>query len=69
VSVEVASRTGLRAEVGAGRQVALIDLLDRLLQGGISVQGDITLCAAGIDLVRLDLRLLIAAIDTLTRPA
>jgi len=45
------------------RNIALIDLLDRLLQGGIVIQGDITLTAADIDLVRLDLRLLLAAID------
>lgn len=45
------------------RNVALVDLLDRLLQGGIVIQGDITLAAADIDLVRLDVRLLVAAID------
>jgi hypothetical protein len=43
--------------------MALIDLLDRLLQGGIVIQGDVMLSAAEIDLVRLDLRILIAAID------
>jgi gas vesicle protein GvpA/GvpJ/GvpM family len=44
--------------------IALIDLLDRLLQGGIVIQGDVTLAAAEIDLVKLDLRILVAAIDT-----
>ena len=43
--------------------IALIDLLDRLLQGGIVIQGDVILSAAEIDLVKLDLRILIAAID------
>jgi hypothetical protein len=43
--------------------IALIDLLDRLLQGGIVIQGDVILTAAEIDLVKLDLRILIAAID------
>ncbi|MHB8658898.1 MAG: gas vesicle protein [Solirubrobacteraceae bacterium] len=47
--------------------VALIDLLDRLLQGGIVIQGDITLSAAEIDLVKLDLRVLVAAIDAVSR--
>lgn len=51
-----------------GQDVALIDLLDRLLQGGVAIQGDITLSAAGIDLVALDLRVVIAAIDTLRTP-
>jgi hypothetical protein len=45
------------------RQVALVDLLDRLLAGGVVVQGHVTLAAAGIDLVQLDLGLLLAAID------
>jgi hypothetical protein len=45
------------------RQVALVDLLDRLLAGGVVIQGDITLAAADVDLVALDLRLMIASID------
>ncbi len=45
------------------RNIALIDMLDRLLQGGIVIQGDVVLSAAEIDLVKLDLRILIAAID------
>jgi len=44
-------------------QVTLIDLLDRLLQGGIAIHGDIVLSAANIDLVEVDLRVLIAAVD------
>jgi Gas vesicle protein len=46
-------------------QVTLIDLLDRLLQGGIVIQGEVMLAAADIDLVAVDLRLVIAAVDTL----
>jgi Gas vesicle protein len=45
------------------RNVALIDLLDRLLQGGVVIQGQIMLAAADVDLVNLDVRLLIAAVD------
>lgn len=48
------------------RQVALIDLLDRLLTGGIVITGDVTLSIADIDLVRISLRALIASIDTTT---
>ncbi|MBV9918196.1 MAG: gas vesicle protein [Solirubrobacterales bacterium] len=47
-------------------QVSLIDLLDRLLQGGIVIQGDIILSAADIDLVGGDLRLIVAAVDKFT---
>ncbi len=52
----------------ADRDVALIDLLDRLLQGGVVIQGQITLCAADIDLVALDLRVVVSAIDRLAAP-
>ena len=47
------------------REVAIIDLLDRLLGGGVVIQGEITLCAADVELVQLDLRVVIAAIDKL----
>lgn len=45
-----------------GRDVALIDLLDRLLAGGVVLGGDIVLAAADIDLVRVDLRALISSV-------
>lgn len=45
------------------RQVTLLDLLDRLLAGGVVVRGQITLAAADIDLVDLDLSLLLSSID------
>jgi hypothetical protein len=41
------------------RDVALVDLLDRLLSGGVVLSGDITLSIADVDLVYLCLRLLI----------
>ncbi len=45
------------------RHVTLIDLLDRLLGGGVVIRGQIMLAAADIDLVELDLALLVASID------
>ena len=50
------------------RNVALVDLLDRLLQGGVVIQGEITLAAADIDLVAVDLRVLVAAVDKALSP-
>lgn len=47
----------------SGREIALIDLLDRLLQGGVTIHGQVMLSVAGIDLVELDLRVLVAAVD------
>ncbi|WP_329500536.1 gas vesicle protein [Kitasatospora herbaricolor] len=45
------------------RQVALIDLLDRLLGGGVVLTGDLVLSIADIDLVRISLRALIVSIS------
>ncbi len=47
------------------RQVTLIDLLDRLLAGGVVIAGHITLAVADIDLVDLDLGIILASTDKL----
>ncbi|WP_408995410.1 gas vesicle protein [Streptomyces caniscabiei] len=47
----------------SGRQVALIDLLDRLLSGGVVLTGDLVLSIADIDLVRVSLRAVIVAVS------
>jgi Gas vesicle protein len=45
-----------------GRDVALVDLVDRLLAGGVVLCGEIILAAADVDLVRVDLRALISSV-------
>ncbi|MEV6898879.1 gas vesicle protein [Amycolatopsis sp. NPDC051372] len=50
------------------RNVALIDLLDRVLAGGVVVSGEITLSIADVDLVRVSLRTLITSITALQQP-
>jgi len=40
-----------------------VELLDRVVHRGAYVSGDVTICLAGIDLVRLDLRLLLTAVQ------
>lgn len=42
----------------------LVDLLDRVVDRGAVVTGDVIISLAGIDLMRLDLRLLLIGIDT-----
>jgi Gas vesicle protein len=44
------------------QRVALVDLLDRLLAGGVVVAGDVTISVAEVDLVRISLRAIIAAV-------
>ena len=48
----------------AERDVALVDLLDRLLGGGVVIAGEITLAAADIDLVHVSLRALVSSVAT-----
>jgi hypothetical protein len=50
------------------RDVALVDLLDRLLTGGVVITGDITISLADVDLVHVSLRALISSVHTLVEP-
>jgi hypothetical protein len=54
-------RTGILGGDSSG--TSLVDLLDRVLVRGAYVSGDVVVCLAGIDLVRLDLRLLLTAVQ------
>lgn len=57
----------VRREVVHGEDVALVDLLDRLLGGGVVLAGDITLAVADVDLVYVGLRALISSVATAER--
>ncbi|OLS98461.1 gas vesicle protein GvpA [Pseudonocardia sp. CNS-004] len=48
-----------------GQDVALVDLLDRLLAGGVVIVGDVTISLADVDLVHISLRALISSVQTL----
>lgn len=48
-------------------EVALLELVDRVLNKGVVLSGDITLSVAGVDLVYVGLRVLLASVDTLDR--
>jgi hypothetical protein len=50
------------------REVALVDLVDRLLAGGVVLGGDITLSIADVDLVYLCLRVLITPAHEIDAP-
>lgn len=59
------------ASVSASRtdDVALVDLLDRLLAGGVVIAGDLTISLADVDLVHISLRALISSVGTLMEPS
>lgn len=50
-------------------QITLIELVDRVLNAGVVVHGDITLAVADVDLVYVGLRVLLASASTLDRLA
>ena len=52
-------------DVDAQEDLTLVDLLDRLLAGGVVVTGDITLSLADIDLVYVSLRLVVSSVPSL----
>ena len=52
-----------REEITRQREVALVDLVDRLLAGGVVIGGDLTLSIADVDLVYVSLRALITSVS------
>jgi hypothetical protein len=51
------------------REVTLLDLLDRLLDKGVVLSGDIVLTVADVDLVYVGLRALVSSVETALGPA
>lgn len=49
--------------------MALVDVLDRLLDTGVVIDGQIVISLAGVDLVHVGLRALLASVDTAMRAA
>ena len=48
-------------------RIALVDLLDRVLAGGVVVSGEVVLSIADVDMVRISLRALVTSVSTLAR--
>ncbi len=46
-------------------RIALVDLLDRVLAGGVVVAGEVTLSIADVDLVTVSLRALVTSVSAL----
>jgi hypothetical protein len=65
MSVALAPETLRRADLQ--RQVTLLDLVDRILDKGAVIQGQVVLAVADVDLVKLDLKLLLASVEALRR--
>jgi hypothetical protein len=48
-------------------RIALVDLLDRVLAGGVVVSGEVTLSIADVDMVTVSLRALVTSVSTLAK--
>jgi hypothetical protein len=46
-------------------RVRLVELVDRVLDRGVVLRGDVTISVAGIDLIYLELRLLLSGMEAL----
>lgn len=46
-------------------RIALVDLLDRVLAGGVVVAGEVTLSVADVDMVTVSLRALVTSVSAL----
>ncbi len=47
------------------RQVTLLDLLDRILDKGVIIKGDITISVADVDLIYVGLKVLLSSVETI----
>jgi gas vesicle structural protein len=48
-------------------RIRLVELVDRVLDRGVVLRGDVIIGVAGIELVYVELRLLVVAMETLDR--
>jgi gas vesicle structural protein len=55
------------ARLPLDERVRLVELVDRVLDRGVVLRGDVIISVAGIELVYLELRLLLVAMETLDR--
>jgi hypothetical protein len=47
------------------QEVTLLDLLDRVIDNGVVLAGDVTISVADVDLIYLGLRVLVAPVERL----
>ena len=57
----------MTSDLPLAEQVTLIELVDRVLNKGVVIAGDITLAVADVDLVYLGLRVFLTSVASLDR--
>ena len=53
--------------VSADASITLVELVDRLLDKGVVVSGDVTIAVADVDLIQLGLRVLLSSVETIEK--
>ncbi|WP_216830681.1 gas vesicle protein [Alkalihalobacterium elongatum] len=51
--------------LNSNKDISLLDILDAVLDKGVTISGEILISVADIDLVYVDLRLLVTAVESL----
>lgn len=64
MTVEPQSRSAPQSGLGRGQSTNLADILERVLDRGLIIVGDIRISLLDIELLTVKLRLLIASVDT-----
>jgi Gas vesicle protein len=64
-TASVPARSAHSAGGNPAERVSLVDLLDRVLAGGVVITGEITLSVADVDLVVISLRALLSSVSAL----
>jgi hypothetical protein len=54
-------------EVAESTNVTLVELLDRVIDRGVILAGDITISVADVDLIYLGLRVMLASVERMER--
>ena len=60
-------RRDVVSEQAATLDVPLVELVDRLLNRGVVLTGEVTISVAGVDLIYLGLSVVLSGVDTIRR--
>lgn len=52
-------------QIGAEKEVTLLELLDRMIDRGVVLTGDVTISVADVDLIRVALNVVLASVERL----
>lgn len=53
--------------VTKSKDVTLLEILDRVLDKGVSISGDIVISVADVDLIYIGLKVLLSSVETMER--